>query len=111
MKVRMHAGLAVADAVLLRLRKIRKPKMPEGTKVIVSAWSNCREQGYHFRAYHTNTKDDRAVCVAECRNSDEFIWDNNRTFFDPGQYEEAARHIAGVFAGTVGLCVKEGVQA
>jgi hypothetical protein len=131
MKVEMHEGLLVTEAVLRCLRKIRKPRLPEGTDVWVSAWSNCREQGYHIRAHRVGSMPSRAVCVAECRNSDEivvvagdasafdfqtnqpndFAWAHNRTSFRRGRYDEAARHIAGVLTGTVDVAVEMGESA
>jgi hypothetical protein len=76
-KLRFHYSLEHSNKVLERVRDILDQEAPERWEGTVSAWSNCREQGYHLEsdlgAANFDYKKRRELVFAQTRNSDSIV--------------------------------------
>lgn len=70
MKLKKHYSMEASDRVLKALKKLDVPSCDE---VVISAFSNGREQGYHLYLRLEGGVDTNALSFAQYRTSDDVV--------------------------------------
>ena len=83
MRLKKHYSMEASDRVLRQLKKLDVSIVLKHVEVVVSAFSNGREQGYHLLLYRDNIRNSNAVSFAQQRTSDDIVvYYGNENDFD-----------------------------